>query len=215
LRNLVRRRYVSLDARTGRYILGEALGELARSASLEGTLSALAQPVLEEIAGRTGETVGLSLLREEAAEVVSRVNSTEPLRYAMAIGERMPLHATSTGKVLLAHLPSAEVKERLGGDRLRRVTQYSPTSLAVLRRQLAQVLQDGYAYSSEEYILGAAGLAVPLLSPDNVPIAALTVAYPKARDSDSLKGTALAALRDGVSRLSAALGSASSHPPDF
>ena len=57
----------------------------------------------------TGETVHLVIFREQQTLVVDKIDSYHAIRLVSNIGFRSPLHATSAGKLMLAHQPSTQI----------------------------------------------------------------------------------------------------------
>ena len=112
------------------------------------------------------------------------------------------MHATGVGKVLLAHAPAAVQAEVLAD--LARITPYTITQPGLLRRQLARVLRDDHATTTEEMSLGACSIAVPIRRGSDV-VAALGIVVPSLKDRARLTGALHVAAR-GVGRALSARG---------
>lgn len=106
----------------------------------------------------------LTLLREATSDL------TEELRSPT----RMPLHCTSSGKVLLAHAPEAELEAYLQRG-LSRQTENTITDPAELRQELERVREQGFGTCFEEYKEGANAIAVPIVTVEGTVIATLGV----------------------------------------
>jgi DNA-binding IclR family transcriptional regulator len=96
------------------------------------------------------------------------------------VGQSTPAHATSSGKVLLAHEPRVDLEELLGAD-LQRYTEHTITDKDVLARELDTVRQRGWASSVEEYERGLNALAAPIRDHDGTVVAAISMAGPSFR----------------------------------
>ena len=118
-----------------------------------GGLVEVASPFLHDLYGATLATVHLAVRDGTEVLYLERLRGSTSVPIVSTVGSRLPLHATGVGKVLLAHAP-ADVQQRVLAD-LTRVTPYTITQPGTLRRQLAQVLRDDYATTSEEMSLGA------------------------------------------------------------
>ena len=97
------------------------------------------------------------------------------------IAGRLPLHATSSGLILLAHSPAAYQDKILA----RPLTKYTDTTLtepAVLRRHLADIRQRGFAAMPGIIVPETTGIAVPVFGPDNTAVAALSVIVPRTEE---------------------------------
>src|SRR5207249_4368091 len=94
---------------------------------------------------RTGETVFLGALASDGRSVVyvDKVESEQIIRYAAGVGDRRPLHATSSGKAILAFLPEEQREEILRSLALARHTERTVTSLSALRASLGEIRRTG------------------------------------------------------------------------
>ena len=150
---------VDRDAATNRYSIGPAVARLAAAGA--EALPRLARPHLEDLARRTGETVSLAVPRGLQLVYVDQVQAPHVMA-ADWLGRAVPLHATSTGKALLAWLPEDEL-EALLAQPLPRFTASTITDPAKLRRELARVRKRGYAVSRGELEDDLWGASAPVL----------------------------------------------------
>jgi DNA-binding IclR family transcriptional regulator len=138
------------------------------------------------LAETTGETTTLEVLAGDAVMILDEVSSRHLLGIAQDVGMRLPLHATSTGKLLLAHLPETEAAG-LQGAPLRALTAATVTSPATLRRQLGEIRAAGYAVTAGELELGFTAVAAPVRNASGRVVAAVSVGGPSSRlDGDTL-----------------------------
>ncbi|MFI8087077.1 IclR family transcriptional regulator [Streptomyces sp. NPDC086080] len=169
-----------LVARThdhGTYHLGAGVLRLAGAAALRLDISQEGVPVCRDLADELGETVNMAVPDEDAAVNIMQARGTASVTAQNWLGRRTPLHATSSGKVFLAHMPPALREDRLTRP-LPRFTDRTITEPAVLRGQLERVLEQGYAVTREEWELGLAAVAAPVRSHDGSVIAAISVSGP-------------------------------------
>ena len=129
---------------------------------------------------------------------VDRLSGHASVPVVSTIGSRLPLHATGVGKVLLAHAP-AEVQDEVLAS-LSRITPYTISQPARMRRQIASVVEDDHATTVEEMSLGACSVAVPIRAGADV-VAALGVVVPtlQARERERLVSALQVAAR-GIGR---------------
>jgi DNA-binding IclR family transcriptional regulator len=99
-------------------------------------------------------------------------NSPQQLR----VGEELPLHATASGKVLLAHAGSGTVD---AGARPERFTRHTLVGQEELGAELDRVRHDGYAVEVGEYYPDVSSVAVPVRDAFGDPVAALAVLGPR------------------------------------
>jgi len=107
--------------------------------------------------------------------IVARSGSSRLLAYGLHLGARLPAHATSTGRVLLAAKPKAELNAWLKGRELPRLTHHTITDTREFRKLLDQVKAQDHCLASEEHELGVHALAVPLRNMQGRTVAALNV----------------------------------------
>jgi DNA-binding IclR family transcriptional regulator len=151
---------------SGDYVIGRKIWDIGHLAPAETGLRQIAEPFLHDLYGATLATVHLAV--REGVEVVylDRLRGNQSVPVVSKVGGRLPLHTTGVGKVLLAHAPG-EVQESVLGA-LTRITPYTITQPGVLRRQLRQAREKGYATTREEMSLGACSIAVPIHRGDEV-----------------------------------------------
>ena len=100
------------------------------------------------------------------------------------VGQSAPLYCTGLGKVLLAHLPPARVREILRKEKMVRFTDRTIIRRSDLTRELAAIRENGYAIDNEEHEPGVRCLAAPVYdNRDNV-CAAVSISVPSVRLND-------------------------------
>src|SRR5579864_8353224 len=111
------------------------------------------RPVCRALAQEVGETINLAILSGRDALYLDQVAGPAALSPHNWAGQRIPLHATSDGKVLLAYLPEADLAECLTPP-LARFTGRTITDLARFPALLAAIRRRGYATAVEELEAG-------------------------------------------------------------
>ncbi|MGD1996627.1 MAG: IclR family transcriptional regulator [Anaerolineae bacterium] len=195
------------NSETGRYRLGVGLIELAGLVVLRADLRRVARPMLRQLADQTQETVNLTV--RDSGEAIN-VDQVSPHGRRVLnigwVGRRTPLHASSTGKVLLAYLPDEELDALLEGP-LPRYTEHTITHAAVLREQLAVVRRRGYAVGLEELEIGLNAVAAPVRDHTGQVVASVSAAGPSYRFSrERIEGEVAAEVMACTGRISRALG---------
>lgn len=180
LRSMAAAGFLERDLTSGRYRLGTELVALGRMADRSSPLQRAARGALERLAIATGETTYLGVLEGSVAVLIDGVLSPQPLRRALSIGERVALHATATGKCLLAWKAETVVR-RLVSDPLPAATDGSVTSVAQLLADLAAVKKRGFATVRGEWEEGLDSAAAPIRNRRGDVVAALSVGGPSAR----------------------------------
>jgi IclR family transcriptional regulator, KDG regulon repressor len=174
------RGYVLKDPDHGTYALGYKTVWLGQEMAAHTPLLAAADPLLAELAGRTGENASL-IVREGMESVAAAVHqSPQPIRLYAEPGKRGPLHVGGGPKLLLAYAP-AEVQQSVLKGNLHAFTAETVTDPARLSRLLGTIRRQGYNVSHGDLDAGAFSVAVPVRDPAGRVIAAVTVAGPQSR----------------------------------
>ncbi|MFE1047374.1 IclR family transcriptional regulator [Streptomyces olivaceus] len=195
---LENRGLVAQEKERGKYYLGAGVLRLAGAAAVRLDISQEGVPVCRELADELGETANIAVLDDDAAVNVMQARGTASVTAQNWLGRRTPLHATASGKVLLAHLPST-LREGLLARPLHRFTEHTVTGAAVLRGVLETVAGLGYAITEEELEIGLAAVAAPVRSHDGKVIASISVSGPVYRlTPDRLPDLAKRTLAAGV-----------------
>jgi DNA-binding IclR family transcriptional regulator len=174
------RGYVEQLSDRGKYRLGFAIARLARSTSAQLDLVKQSQAACDALAVESGETTNLAVL--DGDRIVNIAEAIGPAGIALRtwVGQSCAAHTTSSGKVLLAGLSVAEVRERLD-SRLESFTDDTVTTRAALEAELDVVRQRGWASVREELEVGLNAVAAPIYDADGEVVAALSVSGPSYR----------------------------------
>ena len=173
-------RLIMRNPLSGGYRLGVELIAIGSTAMRSNALRAASRPILATLAEQCGEAATLELLVEGFVLVIDEVASNHPMGMTQDVGSRLPLHATATGKILLAALP-AEQLDMLLTTPLGRHTDQTVTDVQRLRAELAQVRQDGFAIAAGELEPGFVAVAAPVPGRERQVIAAISVGGPSLR----------------------------------
>lgn len=159
------------------YFLGPAIVELAFKSWNYLRVSEKAQPVMEELRERIGETIFLGVLSRSRGIIVATAEAANPLNISSAPGTTVPLLAGAVGKVFMAGLSDDQVLERIGRQGLPRFTPRSIVSETVYLSELSRVRKQGYALDNEEYLPGVKAVAVSLGNLRGLPLALWVVGF--------------------------------------
>jgi DNA-binding IclR family transcriptional regulator len=206
LRALTARGYLD-QTRAGEYRLGSRALALGHGAAAQRALPEVARAALVELMRRTGETVFLGTLAGDRQSVVyiDKVESDQIIRYAAGVGDHRPLHATSSGKAILAFLPLEERDAILKALPLARHTERTVTSLPALRTALDEIRRAGVCVSLDEMVRGACGVAAPIVDRLGRVAGVCTVAGPTDRVRPQLR-TLVAEVKRTARTISGLLG---------
>lgn len=145
------------------YQLGVGTVPMAHAFLRGNRLSAAALPVLQELATATGLTASLFVRSGLSRIVVARVEGEHPLRYALPIGERLPLHL-GAGRVLASGMTDEEVDDLL--ETVGVVQMQSGVELTAdqFKESLRTIRGDGYLVAHSERAIGITSVSAPVFS---------------------------------------------------
>jgi DNA-binding IclR family transcriptional regulator len=177
---LDRRELVTQDTARGKFRLGVGLVRLAAAVSQKLDVVQESRPVCRALAQQVGETVNLAILSGRDALYLDQAAGPAALSPHNWAGRRIPLHATSDGKVLLAYLPEPELTASLVPP-LARFTDRTITDAGEFPRLLAEVRRRGFATAVEELEAGLTAIAAPVRNAEGQVIASISASGPSFR----------------------------------
>jgi IclR family transcriptional regulator, KDG regulon repressor len=216
LASLARRGYVERTAAAGPYRLGMAFIGLCSLHLNRLELKTEAQPLLQGLCARTGQTAYLAILQEREVVYIDKAETIDSLRKYSVIGERRPLHCTALGKALLMRARNAEIRRLLAGTTFAAHTPRTLGNLAALLADLEAARRRGWALDDREIEPTVRCVAAPVLDYSGGTIAAVSVSWDM-RAHPNVKVTDVAALvmetADAISRRMGYRGGEGGFPP--
>ena len=157
---------------------------------VEGPLARLIQiagPVMQAIADKSGESAFLAVATPDRRWIkyVAKAVSSNELRYDASLTNLRPLHASSSGLVVMAHRPLPEQEEFLQHAELKAITRRTITDREELKRVFAKARREGIAESGDANVAGASGVSAPVLGRDGFAMAAVALVAPSWRYKES------------------------------
>ncbi len=203
--------YIEQSARSERYRLGARCLELGQAFILSNPLLRCARPVLAELAAELAESAHLAVLQDFEVVHVDGEQPRQLVLTASRVGQRLPLHCTALGKVLLGCAADTDredfEREVLAEHRLERRTPSTITDRDKLFEHLSSVPLQGYALDLEECEQGMCCVAAPISDGDGRLLAAISLSGPSFRlGPDELMGKAAPAVVAAADRISRFLG---------
>jgi IclR family acetate operon transcriptional repressor len=180
LRHLEGEGYLFRDD-SGAYMVGPRLVRFGTGLTYQAMLSRISRPVLEELWNTTGETVNLATLVGQEVLYVDVMESLHTFRLVSQIGSRRPLSCTALGKAMLAAMPVEQRELLFPTLQFESATPRSITSVARLRKDLAQIEQLGYALDDEEAVTGARCIGAAILDANCKVAGGISISGPTAR----------------------------------
>lgn len=163
----------------GAFGLGSALLEARRRLQS----SDLIRDGMRRLAEKSGETVLLGV-RDPGGDTMTYVDSVEsrnPVRFAVSVGDRRSLYCTAGGRMLLATFPEADLRAYLAALRPVRMTPATEIGKDALLTAIALARREGVAQTVDQAGEGVTGTAAPILDATEEAVGALIVAAPSGR----------------------------------
>lgn len=179
--------------------VGVRLWEIASRAPRGLGLREAAMPFMEDLHAATRHHTQLGVLEGHEVLFIERLSARHAVVNITKIGGRLPVHASSSGLVLLAHADRG-LQAAVLAEPLHRYTRNTPVEPNQVRRLLASVRQRGYVACDGFIHPDAMGIAVPVQGPDGDVVAALAVVVPARNAQPMTHVPALSAAARGISR---------------
>ncbi len=184
-----------LESEGGWFWLSAKVLRFSGSYIASARLPRIVQPTLNRLALQTGESLSAVVLDGDEVVIVARsVNPRSSptqrpilLAYGLHLGARLPAHATSTGRVLLAAQSKASFNAWMRGRVIPRITPQTLTETKAFRAEIAAVREQDFCIAHQQHELGVHALAVPVRDMQGHTLAAINVVTPPER----LRGVAL------------------------
>ncbi len=163
-----------------------------------------AKPYLQSLTDRLEESASIAVLDGTDILYVARTPTRRLMTLAVTVGSRLPAHATSKGRVLLAFLPEAELEAYFRRSAIERYTDRTVVNGDELRAILAEIRTEGWAIVDQQLEEGLCSVAAPILEPSGRVSAALSVCAHAGRvDPTTLRTEFLPLVLETARRVSA------------
>lgn len=184
LTTMEQERFVRFDRERATWLVGVEAFAFGSGFVQSRDVVAIARPFLRTLMEESGETVNLAIHDEHRALYMSQFESRHMVRIIANPGQRVHLHCSAVGKVLLAFMPTDDLENALGELQLIRLTTKTIVSLERLRSELEMVRACGYSTDDEEHTADVRCIAAAIFSENSLPVAAVSLSGPKMRIPD-------------------------------
>jgi DNA-binding IclR family transcriptional regulator len=175
--------YIQREPGSRHLVVSPALVSFAVDVLSSSVRQAERRAMLVELMERIGESCNIGIRVGNEIVYLDDAISNGPFALRFRRGLRAPLYCTSQGKLYLARMTQAEWRHFLSVTKFERFTEHTITDPKELRKAIDEVRETGFAWSSEEFVQGVAGAAVPITGDNNRMYASLSFAAPASRMS--------------------------------
>ncbi|GAP56708.1 pca regulon regulatory protein [Arthrobacter sp. Hiyo6] len=173
LHTLVELGYVRTDGKT--FALTAQVLQLGYAYLSGLSLPQLAQPHLEELSLKLGESTSAAVLDGMDIAYIARVTTRRIMNVGITVGTRFPAYATSMGRVLLAALPPEDLRAYLDAVEIKPLTPRTVRTARELSAVLDSVRAQGWCLLDQELELGLMSIAAPVYDGPTKVVAAVNV----------------------------------------
>jgi len=174
--------FLQQNADNKKYCLGRSAAEIGNAAtrSLNGSVVAIAQPYLNELSRKVGESVALEVLSGTNVVLACHVEGQSHIRFSFQPSEQVPINVAAGAKAILAYSPAALVDQFLK----KKFIHYNNKTIMSkneYRSVLEQVRDSGLAFDRGERYEDTYAIATPIFNHEKMPVAAVIIAGPAFR----------------------------------
>jgi DNA-binding IclR family transcriptional regulator len=161
--------------------------------------------MLIDLAEASGEAAGLAMPDGDLVHYIDQVDTVQPVLVRDWTGARIPLHAVSSGQVLLAFRTPAAIERYLERP-MERFTDHTLIDADAVRERLHEVRRQGCTWAMDEFEDGISSIAAPIADASGEVIAAVHVHGPSYRfPADGSKTQLAQQVLAGAARIAAGL----------
>ncbi len=171
--------YLEREEETKNYRLGARVMSLGYSFLASKDIAELARPDLQRLRTSTRCSTHLGILDGAEVIYIARFAAHKPVSAMITVGARVPAHATTMGRVILAYKPEAYLREHFGGRTLAKFSDHTPVTFDELVATLAADRRRGYVISHSSFEAGIASIAAPIFDAKGDVIGAINVSTPE------------------------------------
>lgn len=186
IQTLVEEEFLTDDPDNPGYRIGSSLLSLGGHFMSNSELYQEVAPVLNKLVLETGESVHIAVRNKRKVLYLNKQLGSYYSDIQTQIGSLNPVHATSSGKMLLAHSPDTTIDLILNDD-LEAFTAHTRTNPLMLRQELEDIRRQGYAFSHDELSIGNYSIAAPVYNYENEVVCAIALVGPTSRLTDTKK----------------------------
>ncbi len=164
---------VSRDAETKQIRLTSKLLQIGQRAITETNLVEHALDLMRELRDRVVDTVLIGVREGAEVIVLDEALGTRMFAFISKLGFRIGISCSAPGKAILACLPEREREDIIAQVRFVKYNERTIMTKERLRRELASVVKQGYAFDDAEQFEGVYCVAAPVFDRSGYPVAAI------------------------------------------
>lgn len=185
LNTLTEEGFLEKNEQTKTYTLGLELYFLGNFVEANSQLLTVTKKHMQQLNDQTGEAITLNVVNQDKRKCIGYIVAKYELTTVSYLSKHSPLYAGASAKVLLAYLPEEKKKKLINEFSLESLTEHTVKDKEMLRRQLEEIKEKGYAFTVSERINGVHAISAPIKNRLGEVIASLTITTPLVRVNES------------------------------
>ena len=195
--------YLDREDETKNYRLGARVMSLGYSFLASKDIAELARPDLQRLRSATRCSTHLGILDGAEVIYIARFAAHKPVSAMISVGARVPAHATTMGRIILAYKPEAYIREHFTGRPMAKFSEQTPLTVDHLLAMLDADRRRGYVISHSNFEAGIASIAAPVFDAKGEVLGAINVSTPENEiDAAQFDGNVCDSLRAAARRIS-------------
>jgi DNA-binding IclR family transcriptional regulator len=206
LSTLKKHDFLEQDPSTRRYRLGPAMAQMARAVNrnMNGEVTAVAKPIVDQLRDEVGETVHIEVLSGNNIYLAYAAVTPNPVSLTIEVGDQVMPHAHAGAKAILAY-SEPDVIERWLARNFFPLTENTVTDPDELREIYREIRQTGVAYDWEEYLHEIYAIGAPIFNHVDKPVAAVVIVVPSYRMGKEWNSHFIDMLKEAANKISKGL----------
>jgi DNA-binding IclR family transcriptional regulator len=170
------------------------------------TIEAEAHPSLERLAQKCQQTANLGVIDKGEVVHIAVVAPDRPIRYFARLGEREQAYYTGLGKALLSDHTDDQIEEYARSIEMKAKTRRTITTAELLKMQIQETRQRGYAMDDEESVVGVRCIAVPIRNAKGEIAAAVSISGAAFEFGEDVLPDYIESVKEAAAEISTRLG---------
>ncbi len=177
----VKRGYLKQRERRGKYSLGMRFLDFSGAIKSRIRVRDVAIPCLIKLSRMVNESVIMAVWDGREAVITETFHANQSLKVVPDEGTTIPLHSTSSGKIILAYMKDEEFERYYKSKNLERNTPNTIADLNDLKKHIMIVKQEGVAFDDEEFSIGVRSVSAALRNNEGNVVGSIGVLGPSVR----------------------------------
>jgi IclR family transcriptional regulator, pca regulon regulatory protein len=165
--------YMATDGKA--FWLTPKIMRLGQSYMASSRLPQTVLPVLQRVTATLSESTNLAVLEGDQVVYLCRATTPKLISTVLEPGTRLPVYASTAGRVLLSFLPDKILDRTLAQLKVKAHCAQTITDRATIKREILKVRDQGYGVTEDQFEMGLRGVSVPLLDMAGIAVGAISV----------------------------------------